>query len=210
MDDVFRKLFLNLKKSGWFLKQIHLTGFVVTPWLTNRFEGKLRALKSIPDPHHANCSREFPAVGDSVAAWKPKKKTCSFLRMFISTHWITKRNPALERPELWQSKLKSGTNQHCNETWMRSFVSQEFRKKCEETRTNVSHDVLVLYPGLQKNWMLYVQNTSKEHPQTESHSPLGNPNCPTAITTSSSGAHGKTGEVRTVKDSPSHQCSAVL
>ena len=70
--------------------------------------------------------------------------------MFISTHWITKRNPALERPELWQSKLKSGTNQHCNETWMRSFVSQEFWKKCEEIRTNVSHDVLVLYPGLQK------------------------------------------------------------
>lgn len=40
-------LFLNLKKSGWFLKQIHLAGFVVTPWLTNKYEGELRALKSI-------------------------------------------------------------------------------------------------------------------------------------------------------------------
>ena len=31
---------------------------------------------------------------------------------------------------------------------------------------------------------------------------LGNPDCPTAITTRASGAQGKTGEVRTVRDSP--------
>ena len=79
MDDVFRKLFLNLKKSGWFLKQIHLTGFVVTPWLTNRFEGKLRALKSIQ-------TRIMPiVVGNSlqlVILWQleSRKKNMFFLQ----------------------------------------------------------------------------------------------------------------------------------
>ena len=86
MDDVYDVFLTFLKpEKKWMVPETDPSGGVCgDPMVDQQLWGWAEGSKIYPDPHHANCCREFPAVGDSVAAWKPEKKhvpssECSYL-----------------------------------------------------------------------------------------------------------------------------------